>query len=273
MRLKFCAFPFLALSVSLSQAADLGDISSVLKSILAENDESRIPKLTEKLATDGTADAIDSATAEDIAGLLISAKDCLLSQKEKVRAGVLPLIFSIKMRPDSSSLLEPYIDYLGTLLKQTDAPVRAYVLIILGGTLPSPSPKTLSYLAAHVRDKNTAIADISVAAAGLLNPNHPLDPSILKSILDVVHERSDPGLTNAILQQMGLYQISHAEALKFVKASLNDVNPNIRRTAVEASGRMRRDVKWNFTSELLRIASSSEETAETRSLAERALRQ
>ena len=80
-------------------------------------------------------------------------------------------------------------------------------------------------------------------------------------------------MTARILNDIGLLQISHDEALKFITASFTDANSYVRLAAVEAAGRMNREVKAKFTQELLHVTQNPDELPETRSRAQQVLSQ
>ena len=80
-------------------------------------------------------------------------------------------------------------------------------------------------------------------------------------------------MTIAILEQVGLYQITHEEAQKFIKSGLTDSDHFVRHAAVEAAGKMSGEIKQKFMPDVARIAQNPDETPETRSLAETVLRQ
>jgi hypothetical protein len=263
----------LILAIGLCRAADVRQIRERIESVLAENDESHIAKVTESLASDEVAETTAAATAEEIAALLPVAKKSILSSRPKARSAGLLLMFTVAMRPDSARLLEPYIDDLGALLKEPDQPTRNATIFLLAGTRPVPPPKALLYLAAHMNDRNTPVDDIAPSAGGLLSPYRPVDPAILHSVLNVVRERGDAKLTARILDQMGLLQISHEEALKFIQTSLTDANSFVRRAAVQAVGKMSSDVKAKFVQDLERVVQNSDENPETRSHAKQVLDQ
>ena len=256
----------LILVVGLCRAADVQQLVKLYEAILSSEDDSRIPKL-EELASQDIEDVIELASADEIKLLLPLAKQCVHSRRQKIRFAGLHLFFGISLRPDGTSLLEPYVDDLGPLVSDADQPTRHLTIHMLVSTTPGPSAKVLPYLAARMNDKNTSPEEVATTAAGLLGASHPADPATLHQVLELVRERDQIDLTTAILKDLSLLQITHEEALRFVSLSLTDANAFVRRAAVEAARMMPKEVRATFRPGLLRVAQNPDENPETRSRA------
>lgn len=263
--MKF-AFGALILGVGLCWAADVQQLANLYQSIVSSKDDSGIPKL-EEFSSQDFEDVIERASADEIKLLLPLARQCVKSPRQKVRYEGFTLFFVIRLRPDSTSLLEPYIDDLGPLLSDADQPTRHATLVILTGMTPGPPAKVLPHLAARMNDKNTPPNEVATTAAGLLAASRPADPATLHQVLELVRERDQIDLTTAILKDLSLLQITHEEALRFVSSSLTDANPFVRQAAVEAARMMPKEVRATFRPGLLRVAQNPEENPETRSRA------
>ncbi len=130
----------LLLSVSLCRGADFKQVEAIYQSILSSNDDSSIPSVKE-LRSQGMEDSIKALTSAEIQALLPLAKQCWQSPRKGVRTEGLSLMLGISLRPDSTKLLEPYLDDLATLLTSPEESVRKPVVYLLGATNPTASPK------------------------------------------------------------------------------------------------------------------------------------
>jgi HEAT repeat protein len=212
-------------------------------------------------------DAVRAATADDIRALLPLAEDLLHSPKIKVRGAALLLMLSVSMRPaDSSKLLEPYIDDVALALNDSDQGVRNGAIAILGGTHPSPLPKALTYLEAHLNDKTNDDGAAQGIAGALLESG---DRSAVSKVLALVQQR--PVLQGGVIQMLGRFKITTEDALGFVHAGLRDSKVGIRRTAVDAVGNLPKEVRKGFEQDLLRLMANPDEDPQVRERAQAVL--
>jgi hypothetical protein len=86
-----------------------------------------------------------------------------------------------------------------------------------------------------------------------------------------VSNRSDAGLTNGVIRQLGLSKSRLPEAIDFISANLNKEDPYLRASAVDAVSRLDKDKKVLFSSQLVRIASDPREPQDVRKQATQAL--
>jgi HEAT repeat protein len=149
-------------------------------------------------------------------------------------------------RPDSSTLLAPFVDVLSPLLNESEVGLRSAGIYVLGR---SRSPQALSYLAAHLNDDNSAEV-ATLIAAPLLESR---DSDNIHKVLTVVQKRPEWGLKGGVIQMLGFYRITVAESLSLLRSGLNDANSDIRIASLNAVANMPKDTRSLFTAELQRL--------------------
>ncbi len=185
-----------------------------------------------------------------------------------MRRDGLALLVTIALRPDSSQLLELYVDDIDGIIGDPSSPLRQGAVTVLILTRPKPSPKVMEILESHLEDKDSSVM-LSVAASLLEASN---DPTLIHRVLSVVQKRADLPVTNGILGQLGLVRTRNPEALSFIGGNLDSANPASRRAAVEAVSRLDREVRVKFATQLGRIAADDTEPKEVRAKAVEAIR-
>jgi len=178
----------------------------------------------------------------------------------------------VGLRPDSSKLLEPYVDDLGAL---TNGPkgaqsLRHGALLLLGTTHPNIIPKAVPYLLGNLEDEANSSEETLTIAASLLEA-FAANQEIIDKVVDFVKNRSDTGLTTGVLRQLGLMKSRDPHALSLIRSNLDSANPGIRYAAVDAVSRLDRDVRGQFARQVGRIATDDKESQELRSMADAAL--
>jgi HEAT repeat protein len=252
--------------------ADIRDMETLLRSILSQQDESRIPT-PEEWPASTTGDAmLRNASPEQIQELLPLAKRCLESSKLVVRKNGMTLLLGLSVtRPDSATLLAPALESIASLLSESDAGLKQGAIYVLGNLLPKPGPNALAYLAAHLNDeRNTGTQFMMISGAFLLTS--PSDPDVIRNVLAALQRRPDHELlTGAMIEGLGQQKITTDDAIQFIRSGLSDKIAAVRTTAVEAVGHMPKEIRAGFAADLLRLMASPDETPETRTRAREVL--
>jgi hypothetical protein len=118
-------------------------------------------------------------------------------------------------------------------------------------------------------DRNSNEETLTIAAS-LLEAT-PADAFTLHKVLLVVSNRSDAGLTNGVIRQLGLSKSQLPEAMDFISANLNQEDQHLRASAVDAVSRLDHDKRALFSSQLNRIATDPAEQQFVRKQATAAL--
>jgi hypothetical protein len=260
----------LALAVGSSQAQE-NPVQQLFRSILAQSGTGAMPTM-EELFTKINENTLGAMSVTEVKAVLPLAQQCIQSARPEVRQDGLVLFISVVMRPDSAKLLEPYIDDLGALLNGPEGAIspRHAAAFVLGSMKPAVPPKAMAHLSAHLDESRNSNEEELTIAASLLDSARS-DPAILHKTLVVVSRRSDPGLTNGVLRQLGLSKSRLPEAMSFIGANLNQTDSHLRASAVDAAARLDRDVRTQFSGDLARIASDPSEQEHVRNQAKMAL--
>jgi hypothetical protein len=257
----------LFMSFVMSSPGQETTILQLYRTILAQSSEERAP------AAEGIYGKLDGVAAlpeAEVGAILPLAFQCVHSPNVKVREAGYAFLISAMVRFDSASLLGPYIDDLGKLLDERDNARRQLVFAILGSLKPKLPAKAIAYLSANLESSRNSDEEALTIAASLLEAA-PADSSILHRVLLVVSSRSDAGLTNGVIRQLGLSKSRLPEAINFISANLNQNDPYLRASAVDAVSRLDKDKKTLFSSQLIRIASDPKEPEHVRKQATQAL--
>jgi hypothetical protein len=238
------------------------------RTILAQSAEERAP------AAEGIYGKLDGVAAlpeAEVGAILPVALQCVRSPNVKVREAGYAFLISVMLRFDSASLLGPYIDDLGKLVDEKDNARRQLVFAILGSLKPKLPAKAFAYLTANLESSRNSNEEALTIAASLLEAA-PADSSILHRVLLVVSSRSDAGLTNSVIRQLGLSKTRLPEAIDFIAANLNQESEGLRTSAVDAASRLDKDMRAQISSQLSRIASDPKESLYVRQQAAQALK-
>jgi len=249
--------------------ADIADIQSALQSALAEKDETQLQKI-DIIAFESE---INAATQEEVRALLPLAQKCLGSPIHTVRRHGLSVFFLVSFRPDSSQLIEPYLDgELAPLLDDPDLAFRRGVIVVLGTSRPVPLPRALDALSSQLVDKDNTAQEAGMIAGTLLH-GRPFDEKNVHLVLAFVTRHTEFKLRIGTIRTLGLNKVSTEEAVSFIREGINDSNEDVRKTSVEAAGRLPPKVRAKFSADLLRVLSDPNEAAGVRALAQSALQQ
>jgi hypothetical protein len=233
--------------------ADVSQIQILFQSIIAGQDETRLPSGEDLVGPVGE-NIIRTASADEIQSLLPLGQKCPHSPRLTARGAGLILFLGVSLRLDSAKLLEGYVDDLAALLDDPDQGVRGGAIYILGATNPAPSPKALAHLEAHLNDQISDDDTASTLAASLLKAR---GASVIPAVLTLLEQR--PGLLTGVIQMLGLYRITTDEALKLIHAGFQDSRADSRRVSVDAVANLPMDAGKGFEQDLLRLMQNPDE--------------
>jgi len=254
-------------SISISRA-NTANIERLLRSTLKDAQGS--DALNERELYSQMDEFAQLLTAGEIESLQPLAMQCLRSSRPQARSSVLFMLSSIVLRTDSSMLVEPYVEALGSLLDEPPGPLRHAVVVVLTMTKPEISAKAIATLTAHVEDKNSSLEESSGIVWALITARTS-NPAIRHKVLRYVAKKSEIEITISGLE--ALHQVRHPdeEALDFMGKSLDHDSTFVRDAAVQDVLGLDRGLRARFAAQLGRIARDSNETERTRSLATEAL--
>jgi hypothetical protein len=254
-----------------SAPAQENPVHQLFRSMVAQSAGAVLPT-TEELFTKVNETTVGALSVAEVKAVLPLAQQCIQSTHTGVRQDGMVLFLSVVTRPDSAKLLEPYIDDLGTLLEGTEGAqsMRHAALYVLGSMKPNLPLKAIAHLNAHLEKNRNSDEETLTIAASLVEAS-PTDASTLHKVLLVLSSRSDPGLTNGVLRQMGLSKSRLPEALTFIAANLSQTDSHLRASAVDAVARLDSDERVQFSTQLARIANDPTESEHVRKQAQSAL--
>jgi hypothetical protein len=261
-----------ALSPGICQA-DIYDVGALYRTILAQPDSAHVPGPMEIDQT-ATEAALRAAPPEQIREVLPLAAKCLDSSDAAVRAAGMHLLFDVALvRPDNASMLSPYFDRIAAFLTDSDMGMKQGAISILAAGFPSPAPQALAILAAHLNDDQNSVGQFNMISGALLI-GFPSDAGMVQKVLAALHRRPDREiLTGDMLVALGREKIATGESLQFIRSALSSDKDYIRLSAVEAIGKMPRNVRDGFTADLHQLLANNAESAEVTARAKYVLTQ
>ena len=201
------------------------------------------------------------------------AQKLLLDPRQDARKDGLAcfLVVTLRHSLDSEKLIEPYVpDLLGIVADRTN-PLRTMAIRVLSSTLPTPSPKTIAYVAAHLADRENSPQDSSWMACTLLKDGN--DSRIIHDVIAFVRKQDKPEVIQDVLTCVRMLPIKKTrDALSLISFGLESPDEWVRRRAVEAVAALPLAERSPFLAQLNRLASDAKESPEVRSLAAEALK-
>jgi len=242
--------------------ADMSEIETLFRSIVSQQDPSRVPKLQDLIGPVTGNNVLRDATPEQVERVLPLAAMCLESTNPAVRGhGMLLLSTVAAVRPDNVSLLAPYFEKVAPFLTDPEAGMKQAAIGVLAYGFPKPA-KALVYLAAHLNDGLNSDTQFMMIAGALLVAS-PSDGNVVRSVLAALQKRPDHDLlAGAMIEGLGQQKITAEDALQFIRKGLTDKTAAVRRTAVDAVGNMPKDTRSFFAPDLQRILANSDEDPE-----------
>jgi hypothetical protein len=268
MKVTFGVCLFLA--AGLCRAADLRQIQEFYRTVLQSEDDSRLLVPGTPFPPGVEDDGIKALSAQDAETLLPLAQKCWQSPRAGVVRAGFGLLIMVSLRPDSSKLLDPYVDDLAKLLTAPEQGVRGSTVYILGATLPKASPRALAYLVAHLSYKNSSSEELRMTAAAIL-ASRPSAAGTVHLVLTAVEQRPEFKLKADVILALGLYRITSEEALEYIGSGLTGQDRTLRQASIGALEQLPKEARGRFIPDLQRIAGDPDETPAVRSSAESVL--
>jgi len=180
------------------------------------------------------------------------------------------LAVTLRRSLDSEPLLEPYVPELLAIAGDRAGGLRAMAMHVLGSTWPEVSPRTIAYLATHLADKDNTPEEAGWMACTLLRAG---SDAITHDVVAFVRKQDQHEIVLKVLQWFHVHPARNADALAFIGASLDSPDVWIRRTALEAVGRVSLADRSPFLTQLNRLSTDPNEPPEVRSAAAEVLKQ
>jgi len=257
----------LLLSVVLRGAG--GDVKNLLNSILNAETDKALPS-KDQFYSQVTREAIGALSPPEVQDLLPLIQRCLASPRLEVRRYGLLTAMAVSFRPDSSQTLEPIIGDIERIASNPTSPLKGGALAILGNTYPHPSQRAVSYLEAHLQDKDNSTQQLTTIAVSLMRASGP-GSALWRKVLTFVENQPDPGVKAAVLMELGNEKAGDASSEEFIKASLSSKDLFIQGAAIETVGQLDASARVNFVDQLKQIMNDPNESPENRKQAKAAL--
>lgn len=237
---------------------------------MLRDDQGGKPAATAQMFSPGIREEIAEAAPDDIHQLLPLVRKCLESKSGALRWSAIIFLAAVALRPDGADTLEPFIEPLRAVSGGgTDPGLKRGAISVIASSIPKPSPGGLAFLAAHLNDTDNTGQEFVEIGATLIKA-FPNDPVLLHTVIEDLRRRSlDRFEAGRMMEVLGLLGITTEESLAFLAEGLD--NPRNRQSAVEAIGRLPSEARARFLPRLQRIAEDPDESADTRSRAQRVL--
>lgn len=262
-----------AFSWSLCQAA-LDDVETLYRSILSEQDQTKIPKPTDLIGRIRWSSVLRDASPQEIEAVLPLAERCLESSSRVLQTDGMFLMSGIAtIRPDNAVLLAPYFGEIASFLTDPDVGQKQSAIGVLASGFPKPAPKALAYLAAHLGDPQNDGTQFMMISGALLVAS-PSDRATVSAVLAAMKRRPDSeALTGPMIEALGQQKVATEESIEFLRAGLRDKSAAVRLTALEAVGQMPGDVRLSFSGDIQRLLTNPDEQPQVLEAARRLLTQ
>jgi hypothetical protein len=266
--MRLCSLVFsLGLATAPCWAAE-ARISSLLRSMI---DGGSMP--TEKVFYETVdEDYVNQLSTDSVRDFLPLAGKLLQESRPEARKYGLQCLLVVTLRRslDSEVLLEPYVPDLLRIADDRASPLRTMAIHVLSSTWPRLSPKTVSYLAAHLADKENTAEDTGWMACMLLKAG---TDTLTHDAIAFVRKQDKPEVIQEVLRCFRILPIvKTADAIAFIGSGLDNQDVWVRRRAVEAVADLPLVERSPFLAQLSRLSTDSEEPAEIRSMAAEALK-
>jgi HEAT repeat protein len=215
---------------------------------------------------------IEGLRPEEITKALPAIFAALAYQDETVSAYASSALYSISLRPDSAALLKSHIDAIGHSLSTSSRPeTRAGEIIVLGTLKPTPPPEVVPIFLAFLKRTDT---DAQAQGSGIifeLLQIAPDNPEVIAAVQEFLSRSLDSKSRIDALNAVGNPSVKDARILAMVTASLDDPDPGIRSTAIQALGRMGPQALQQAEPTLHRLAADKTQPADVVAAAKEAL--
>jgi len=180
------------------------------------------------------------------------------------------LVVTLRRSLDSEVLLEPYVPHLLRIADDRASPLRTMAIHVLSSTWPRLSPQTMSYLAAHLADKENTAEDTGWMACMLLKAG---TDTLTHDAIAFVRKQDKPEVIQEVLKCIRVIPIRKtADALALIGSGLDSPDVWVRRMALEAVAAVPLVERSPFLAQLIRMSADPNEPTEIRSAAAEALK-
>jgi hypothetical protein len=132
------------LLIVISSPAQETQIRQLYRNILARSSGQGVPK-DDEIFSKVNEITVGALSEAEIDAILPLAWQCIQSPDPEIRQNGLAFFISVVIRPDSSKLLEPYVDDLGKLLNGAESvSPRHTILYVLGSLKPNLTAKAIT---------------------------------------------------------------------------------------------------------------------------------
>lgn len=192
---------------------------------------------------------IPDASAADIASLRPLILKCIRGGDRTLKLVGLEVLFVISVRPDSAELMLPYDDDLIKYFDEPDEALKLFALMTLGKEYPRPSPRVLAAFQVHLADQKSTGQEFALYGSVLLSAM-PENDDVVRIVLQDLAGHPQYKADADIIQVIGLANVHTPTAIDFVRKAFESVR--LRPLAIAAVGRMSREARDLFVTELQR---------------------
>ena len=218
-------------------------------------------------------DQIAGARPEEITRALPAIFAAMAHQDEAVKHNALTGLFEIARRPDGAGLLKSRVDTIGRdFLASPNPDTRGGEMIILGMLQPPPPEVLPIFLTFLKRTDNDAQAQGSGVIFQLVQIA-PENPEVIAAVREFLSRPLDNKSRIDALNALGNPSVKDAQVIAMVTSSLDDSDPGVRSTAIQALGRMGSQALRQAESALEQLAADPKQPAEVTAKAKEALQQ
>jgi HEAT repeat protein len=216
---------------------------------------------------------IEGASTQEITKALPAIFAALAHPDETVKHHACTALFEIARRRDGAALLRNHVDDIGHVLLNSPIPeTRAGAVIILG-TLNPPLPEVVPIFLAFLKRTD---ADAQAQGSGVifhLVQIAPDDPKVIAEIQEFLSRSLDNASKIDTLNALGNPTIKDGRTIALITASLDDPDPGVRSTAIQALGRIGSHALQQAEPTLQRLASDPKQPPDVVAAAKDALQQ
>jgi hypothetical protein len=230
---------------------------------------SALPKFEELLEmSDGIATMRPDAISHSLPTILTA----LSHQDKEVKAYACSALFAIAGRSDGAKLLRSHINAIGQdLLTNPFQNIQAGEIGILGRIRP-PLPEGVVLLLSFLKQTDRFPNAQGGAIFELLHMA-PEKPEVVTAIQEFLSRPLDSTTRIGILNALGNPVVKDPQIIAFVLAALDDPDPGVRSTAIQAAMRIGKPALQAGETILTRLAADSTQSAEIQNYAKQALAQ
>ena len=253
----------------------LSEAEPALQSLVERTDEpgevkASAKKTLRELAQRRVTDQLDRESAQDISKALPSIVVALASPDDQVKNDAADALNHIAARPDSAALLKNYINDIGNLLTLPDKRLQHMGAFMLGNLKPAPPaeivPPLLAFLNRTDRDLEEQAGVVFYLARSASG-----DPKVADGIIRFLSRLLDVRTRLDALDGLAAAPIKNPSLIDSVIASLRDSNQAVRLAAVQTLTRMGKQALLQAEPTLKRVAENTDEPAEVKDAAKKAL--